>query len=751
MRRSRKVLLARSLPAAWVALAAGPAIAAPSAKTPAETAAGTPAKIGAAPKSEEVVVTATRRPQRLVDVPVAVSVINNATLRTIEASGDDVRVLAARVPSLNIESSLGRTFPRTYIRGLGNSDFHYNASQPVSYVYDDVPYENPILRGFPLFDTQDVEVLRGPQGTLFGRNTPAGVIKIDSAKPTDTFGGSDTIDYANYDTVNETFVVNAPVVPGQLDTRLSVLEQRRGDWVSNESDPRFNKGLEGYSDTAARLQFATHRADGLSINLSLNGRHLDGTARLFRANIIEPGTNRLVPGFDIEHVAINGDNIQRLNNGGFTLDVADRIGLVTVTSVTGYQHADTFSRGDVDGGDFQRRASGPGFDVETADQIPGLDQFSQEVRVSTNLRGPWFNQGGAFYFHELLPINSLTYDTATSKPASVVEQSQLLNSIGVFDELSWKPTRRLRLSGGVRYSADWKAYHFTTYDLPSFGSEAAGAEDASASNVSWDIAATYAVTPHVNVYGRIATGYQAPALQEVAATNAISTAGAQRTTSYETGLKGTAFGQRAIFGLDGYIWHTSGLQLTAVGGSDNSVRLLNAKAAIGEGVEADADFHVTPELTLSGNASYNYTEIQDSGLEVAGCGACTMLNVRDPRTGNYRIDGNPLPQAPRWIVNGTVRYALPVGERREIYVLTDWSFRSQVDFFLYKSVEFTGQTLLLGGLRAGYLDRRRNFEVAGFVRNITNRIVATGAIDFDNLEGFVNDPRIYGVEARVGF
>ena len=90
------------------------------------------------------------------------------------ASGQDVRALSGRVPSLNIELPFGRAFPRFYIRGCGNADFRLNASQTVSLVYDDVVQENPILKGFPVFHVDRVEVLRGPQGTLFGRNTPAG-------------------------------------------------------------------------------------------------------------------------------------------------------------------------------------------------------------------------------------------------------------------------------------------------------------------------------------------------------------------------------------------------------------------------------------------------------------------------------------------------------------------------------------------------------------------------------------------------
>ena len=102
---------------------------------------------------------------------------------------DDIQVLAARVPSLYAESSNGRLAPRFYIRGLGNSDFDLAASQPVSIIVDEVVLENVILKSFPLFDLARVEVLRGPQGTLFGRNTPAGIVKFDTRKPSQEFGG----------------------------------------------------------------------------------------------------------------------------------------------------------------------------------------------------------------------------------------------------------------------------------------------------------------------------------------------------------------------------------------------------------------------------------------------------------------------------------------------------------------------------------------------------------------------------------
>ena len=138
---------------------------------------------------EEIIVTAQKREQSLEDVPASVSAISGDSVNDYLGSAENIRALAGRVPSLQIESSNGRTQPRFYIRGLGNIDFDNNANQPVAMVFDDVALENNVLRSLPLYDIQRVEVLKGPQGSLFGRNTNAGLVKIDSVKPSFEYGG----------------------------------------------------------------------------------------------------------------------------------------------------------------------------------------------------------------------------------------------------------------------------------------------------------------------------------------------------------------------------------------------------------------------------------------------------------------------------------------------------------------------------------------------------------------------------------
>ena len=187
-----------------------------------------------------------------------------------------------------------------------------------------------------------------------------------------------------------------------------------------------------------------------------------------------------------------------------------------------------------------------------------------------------------------------------------------------------------------------------------------------------------------------------------------------------------------------------------MGGSNNAVRLLNANKTVGQGAELDLQAYITPQLLVTLGASYNDTEIQDDGIAVGTCFACDVTDPFDGTTGLAIIDGNPLPQAPEWIANFTLRYGIPLGNG-ELFAYTDWAYRSEVNFFLYESVEFTGQSLLEGGLRVGYNWNYEKYEVAVFGRNITDEVVAVGAIDFNNLTGFINEPRIFGVQFKARF
>ena len=682
---------------------------------------------------EDIVVTAQRRSERLQDVPVSVATINDETLAAINAGGADIRGLSGRVPSLNIESSFGRTFPRFYIRGLGNTDFDLNASQPVSLVYDDVVLENPILKGFPAFDVDRIEVLRGPQGTLFGRNTPAGIVKFDTVRP-----GSGRnyarVSYGSYSTINAEGAVGGEL-SDKVAVRLSGLWQHRSNWIDNLNDPGKND-LEGYNDIAVRAQVEFKPTEQLMIRLTGQLRDLDGDARIFRANAIQRGSNKLIGvdggEFHRDEVRTNGLNFQKLKTQNIAGTIEYDFGPVTLYSVTSYWHGKLQSRGDIDGGD----DTGPGvipFQAQSQDDIPSLDQFTQEIRIASNNKTGLGYQAGLFYFDENLDIQTFDFPSPTStSPSAIVNQRQDAKALGIFGSVNYKLESGLTLQAGARWNHDKKTLVADRmFDLrPGFvggGPVPETTTKVKDSVLTWDVSALQKVSEDVNVYARVAKGYRAPAIQgRILFDRDVTTADSENTMSYEAGIKTTLLDRRLRFNLTGYFFKTKDLQLSAVGGGTNANLLLNADAVKGSGFEAEIEARPATGLTLTGGISYNKAKIHDSNLTVETCGAvrldtfpnvslCTPLDPVVVPAAPFSpsivsIDGNQLPQAPKWTVNFTAGYEHPVGPG-SVYVFTDWYHRSKIQFFLYRSIEFSDDQLLEGGLRIGYKTDR--FDIAG--------------------------------------
>lgn len=697
---------------------------------------------------EEVIVTAQKRPENIQKVPLSVRTLSGEQASLLRAGGSDVRFLSARVPSLTIESSFGRTFPRFYIRGLGNTDFDLNASQPVSMILDDVVLENPTLKGFPIFDVERVEVLRGPQGTLFGRNTPAGIVKFESRKPTFDFEGYGRATYGTFDFIGLETAVSAPIIDDVLAARVSVLYERRDDWVDNTFTGEEDQ-YEGFEDVAGRFQLLFTPHERLRVLFNIHSRSLNGTSRLFRANIVQPGTEEFVDGFERDRVSIDGTNQQELNQLGLVGNIQYDAGAFTLTSISGYESIRVFSRGDVDGS-----AGVSLMPAETADGIPSLRQFTQELRLATN-RWETFNfQLGAFYFHEDLEIDSFSYATTSNGALNGrAFQRQKTDAFALFAS-GTLDIDRFRLAGGVRYSDDRKDFSAERTLSPRGEPNIAGlTARPEATFVSWDASLTYGVTDDVNVYGRVARGFRAPSVQgRILFGNALSVADSERITSVEGGIKSEFLNRRARLNLAGFWYQMSDQQLTAVGGTENFNSLLNADKSVGFGFEADAQVMVLSNLAITLGVSYNDTEIQDEDLAISPCnGGCTVLDPPGSVEGSVIIDGNPLPHAPKWIFNTTVRLGIPLNIDGELFVFGDLAYRSRINFFLYESVEFTDASLTELGLRAGYSRFDGRFEAAVFTRNLNNDLSRTGGIDFNNLTGFVNEPRIWGLEARFRF
>lgn len=717
---------------------------------------------------EEVVVTAQRRDENIQDVPISITSMTGDRLSARFASGDDILALSSAAPGLYIETSNGRLAPRFYLRGLGNADFTAAASQPVSLVMDEVVMEKASLKAFPLFDMASVEVIRGPQGTLFGRNTTAGIVKIDSRRPTDETEGYVNLTAGNLGTYNLEGAIGGSLIEDKLKGRISLLSQNRSDWVDNGFTGE-NEALGGFDIGAARVQLQWTPTENLDIWLMHQRQDSESTTSLFRANVLSQGSNKLNSNFDRDTVFFDGggNNQGRIESNGTTLKVDWTVGDYTLTSITSYQDiTDRFGRGDIDGGfgclftcsgpagpdstPFTPFASPFVVNVDTGgDQ--DLEQITQEIRLASNLDGPLNYQVGVFYFKDDF-FGTSANQSAGATAFRVGSTADIENTtVAFFGQGSYDINERLTVTAGVRYTDDEKdAINIRFADgVPSEVLPEINLQD---DNISWDLAFSFAATDDGQVYGRIASGFRAPTIQDRLEDDPeVTTADSETILSYEIGYK--AQYERLRYNAAAFYYVIDDIQLTAVGGASNSTTLLNGEEGTGYGVEFEFEWIATDNLALSGGFGYNKTEINDSTLAVSPCGS-GLCTVTDPLNANglALINGNPFQHAPEWTANFEIDYVYPLnGSDAEIYLFSDWKFRGETNDFLYESIEYTTDTQFEGGLRFGYRNLQHNYSVGFFSRNITDEENVLGGIDFANLLAYTNEPRTFGIDASWKF
>ncbi|RTL18664.1 MAG: TonB-dependent receptor [Burkholderiales bacterium] len=718
---------------------------------------------------EAVIVTGSRRAENLKEVPLSISAIKSEELDTYNASGQDIRALSGKVPSLNIESDFGRTFPRFYVRGLGNTDFDLNASQPVGLVYDDVVQESVALKGFPVFDMEQVELLRGPQGTLFGRNSPAGVMKFDSVKPGKRLEGYANFSYGRWNSANLEAAVNVPLNQ-DWQMRVAGIVQRQDNRVHNPR-PNATSDLEGYNDKALRIQ-ARYKNGGFEGLFKVQARDYKGTATTFRANIIKQGTNDLVDGYSDGYYPTDGYNTQTLTSSEVSARLRWDFDGMSLFSITAYDHAKFYSRGDVDGGfgpDPVTGVSGPDygsqkanlpFDAQTADGLPSLRQVTQEFRLQSTGNNPLQWIAGVYYFNEKLKVESFNFNsfTAGDPQNGYSYQTQDAKSYAIFANANYAVTPALKIRGGVRYTDDKKDWFGQRLVAPPFSDTSLTplSTNPRSKNTSWELGANYTIDANNSVFTRIATGYRAPSIQgRNLFANSFSVGQSEKNLSVEVGFKSDLLDKTARISGTLFKYRTKDLQLTAGSGTLNQNRLVNAAKAEGQGFELDAQAIIARDWRTTLGLSYNDTKIKDPNLFVRACGApCTVLDPLvpgfDPKDKIVSINGNPLPRAPKVVWNWTLKYSTEIGDG-ELTVLTDWAYKDKYNMFLYEAKEYTAKSALEGGLRVGYGWAAGKYEVAAYSRNITNHRQIIAAIDFNNLTGIVNEPRSYGLQFKANF
>ncbi|WP_313439943.1 TonB-dependent receptor domain-containing protein [Novosphingobium sp.] len=719
----------------------------------------------------DIVVTAERRTENLQQVPISVGVVGGDQFRTFQAAGDDILALSGRVPGLYAETTTGRIFPRFYIRGLGNIDFYLGASQPVSIIQDDVVLEHVVLKSNPVYDLDQVEVLRGPQGSLFGRNTTAGIIKIDTIKPaTDRWTGRANASYGSYNSVNVDAGVGGPIIQDVLAVRVSGLYQRRDDWIDNTYSgpsadgtvsPKKN-AMGGFEERDARVQLLlAPTGSNFSMLTSFHARKYSGTSTIFHRAAFTKGSND-VSNEPRDKIALDEahNNPQAYDTYGASNRIAMDFGPVTLTSISAWETTSGYSRGDTDGGagaNFPVNGVANGFG-QSQGNVRDLDQLSQELRLSSNgdtrfkwqIGGMWFDQRDITEFYQ----RAYFLTPPANNPNNWVRLRNQNTSWALFGQVSYELAQGLTVTAGGRYTKDTKKTR-----LLKTADTAAGAVTyrgrryvrLSGEEPSWDVSVNYEVNPNVNVYARVARGFRGPTIQGRSAVfnSDFTTADSETILSGEAGIKTQLFDNKVRFNLSGFAYRVKDIQLNGNDSDGNGV-LFNADKAEAYGMEAELEARPVPNLTLTAGLSLLHTEIKDKNVyaQVCALNGVVVCTVQDPTITNARgvfaqIDGNPLPNAPKYTANVTARYDVPLGNGGSLFAATDWMWQGYTNFVLYKTREFYSKNDFEGGLKVGYSAPDGRYEIAAFARNITNEKNLKGVIE-KYMAAVFNEPRVIG-------
>jgi iron complex outermembrane receptor protein len=737
---------------------------------------------------EEITITAQKREENPLDVPISVATLSGERYEVLFTGSEDILALSARVPGLYAESSNGRAAPRFYLRGLGNIDFDVAASQPVSIIMDEVVMENVVLKSFPLFDMQNVEVIRGPQGTLFGRNTTAGIIKFNTVRPSHETTGYIKASWATYNTTNLEGAVGGSLIEDELAVRVSGLMRDRDNWITNAQTG--DESMGDYSESALRGQLLWTPGDRFSALLSYQLRNLEGTSSIFRANVFNTGSASLNRHYDRDTVWYDGgdNNPQEYESNGTTLNLTWDFDDATVTSITSFQSAEGSSRGDIDGGvvnifsqpppppgvDFAdvfvlcpnpclpaRTWPGPIYTPSVTEDGADTDQFTQEFRLASDTEGPLSWQFGLFYFDSDLKVTtesfaSFGFINPTVQQDTMIEQGN--KAWAVFGQGAYDLTERLTLSAGVRYTDDERDFRVLQYGAlwEDLGIPPVAPINVTDDQTSWEVAANFSVTDNSALFARVATGFRGQTIQgrDIAFLEFPTVARPETIESLEAGYKADLLDGRMRINAAAFWYEVDDMQLSIIGGETNTNQVVNADKGEATGFELDAEWLVTDNFLVTAGASWNDTEIKDSTLATVPCGSdlCTPLDPVDTTDpSRVLVNGNPFPRAPETTYSLTLRYSLPIGNAGELYALTDWAWTGEINMPLYEAVEFKTDGQFEGGLRVGYRGIDSGWDIAAFGRNITDEDNVIGYVDFSNNTGFVNEPLVWGVEVGYEF
>lgn len=701
-------------------LAASPALAQTASNAAAATGDG-------ADTSGDIIVTARRRQESSQNVPLSVAAFNGAALET--RSVTTVSDIQGMVPGLHYQER-GNLQTELTIRGVGGDARNPGIDSGVGMFVDGAYVPRTSGYNSDLSDIAQVEVLRGPQGTLFGKNTIGGVINIVTKKPTEELSGFAYASYGNYNAIRTQAAISGGLAPG-FSAKITVSTWNRDGYIYNQVR---KEKLNNEDRLGGRLQLRYNPDDQLDVNLSVDGTR---DRRLGVLNQIGSAAGAAAPYFTGNRFVMDSDqrNSDTRDMWGSTLGIDYKVGNdMTLTSITAYRKIDINVFSDIDQTPLDLFHSGPFTD--------NTRMFSQEFRLTSPSSSAFRYVLGLYYYDQKVDSDRTVYQNGAL--AFTLDTAANTKSYAGFANFDYDLTSQLTATVGLRYSSDTKDGHFNQVRT---GLNYALLLNRKDNNLSWTGSLLYKITSAMSAYGTISRGYKAGGFN-------LDTAGAvglqgkdlnflpERVTNYEIGLKGRP-ADWVRFSLAGFIMDYSNKQVSQFVnppvGTVPIVLVTNAGQARIKGIEFDATVTPTAGLSLNGTVSYvdaKYKAFPD---------AARINGVLVSYTGNL------IERTPKWTASAGIEYRAPIGSGH-LVMGANYTYNGEVFLQPDNLVRnFEPGYSLLGG-HFGYEGPDGKWSVGLWGRNLTNENFATFKRQFAGLDQVAYGmPRTYGVEARFKF
>jgi len=778
-----------------------------------QTAAPPPAPVEepqAAPDAApDIVITARRREERLQDVSLAVAVLDEKTLT--EAGAFNVNRLQQFQPALQFYSSNPRN-SAINIRGLGAPFGLTNdgIEQGVGFYLDGVYIGRAGASTFDFVDVERIEVLRGPQGTLYGKNTTAGAVNITTRAPSFTPEARIEVSGGNYDFLQIKGTASAPIIDDKLAVRVSVSRTSRRGTIYDVTSDEYLHRQDNFSARGQLLWKATPTLDFrlfADFNLQnpmccvqyyartgatqrpLNRQYAALAAAL---GYTPPSTNPFDRVTDLD-AGINS----RQEMGGLSLVANWDLGPATITSVSAWRYWDWLPANDRDY---------IGLPITTVSQNPSHQkQVSQEIRIASNGKSRLQYTVGAFFFNQSIDTNGsqvqgpaasrwlISPSNPNANIPAVLDGLTSTNSISfdnssfaLFGKLNWEILPGLRIQPGLRLNYDKKSGSYLAVVTTGTGSTVLNADQRAVLapqsyaprfsdwNVSGDVTLSYDVSPDIHTYATYARSFKSgginlSGLPLDAANNPIlsaETVKPEKVDHFEIGLKTQFLDRRLTVNLAGFWTEIKDYQATVTNGQLGVIRgyLANAARVRVRGVEWDTSFRASDRFRVYFNGALTdarYVDFKDAPCPPELSGGTTVTGNQAPSAPGTPgglspafcdISGQILPGVSKWSLSYGAEYNVPVGQG-QVYLGYDGSYRTRFSSNPSRSLYTDIDGYALSNFRLGY--RKDKLNVFAWVRNAFDRnyfeLLSVQSGSTGLIVGQPGDPRTFGGTVSIGF